>query len=160
MSAIWTPFPVVYDVSDEFLRHLRNIDPTLLVSWNPRRERHQIEQCIGRCQGKMESGIFKHFHTCDRIFVWLVESEDGTRLPLGDKVLDKLKSMDTSRKYGVGPDALAKYQKDSAEEERKRAEKIAADTREIARLSTKDNKRQFKRVIDLIRRHDVYRPNK
>jgi hypothetical protein len=133
-----------------------------MVSWNPRRERHQIEQCVGPCFGKRKIGsdIFDHDHTCNRIFVWLCESEDKSAMPLGDRVIEKLQSMDTMRKYGSGPEALERYKKESAAAEAERNAKIARDTKEVARLNRLDNKRLFSRAVDLIRRHDVLRPNK
>jgi hypothetical protein len=157
-SGVWTPFEVTYDIGERFTRMLREVSRDLCVTYNDHKKRHCIEQCIEHHPD--EKG--NHWHLCRRIHVWLVQSEDGDAMPLNDRVIEKIKSMDMYAKYGIdgSKESLEKFKRQSADRERERDEKIARATKEIAHLNRVDNKRHWRRLIDMIRRHDVYRPHK
>lgn len=128
------------DVPDWFTRGLKDLDPSLVVYFNPFKERFVVDR-------KAENGQTTN--------VMIVQSEEGEFLPLTDNILDRIKSMDAWKQYG-SYEAFHRHNISVAAAD---AAKRDAEIRENYRLNSLDNKRQLRQVYDLIQRHDVARVN-
>lgn len=149
-------------VSSQFLRTLQSYEPSLLITWHAKRRRFMVEQCTEHYDGygKNEAGHPKHERLCRRVYVCMVEDEDGGMAPLGPHVIEKLKSIDTAKKYGTGPDALARFLADSDAQQAELTAENERKQNEAIQYSRKHNKNWFQKAWNLIERHDVLRPNK
>lgn len=85
---------------EAFNRKLQELDPDLWVVWHhpptwpaTRSGVWKIEQCIKHNGGYRGNGKPEHTHVCQRIYVLMVQDEDGTPQPLGEHVLNKLREM-------------------------------------------------------------------
>jgi len=140
-------------ISDAFRQRLRETDPDLCVAWNSIKKRFVIEQCV-----KHLSGTVEHSHVCDRLYVLMVQDEDGCMLPLGDKVIEMIKARDVS-KLGYGPNDLNRFQtdiKNAAKEEIERRQKAGEAA---IRYGSRHNRRQLLQAIHLVQQHNLT-PNK
>ena len=142
--------------SEEFKAKLKAFDPDLCVSWSRTKHRFVIEQCV-----EHNAPTAEHNHLCRKSYVWMVQDEEKTMMPLCDKVFDKLRQMRANTESFGGPTERGlhnfKLYTDGIDEERK--QKGAAAMREIARLNSLDNRVQLNKAHMLITRHDM-RPNK
>ncbi len=128
-------------VPDAFRERLRQIDPDLCVAWNSVKKRFVIEQCV-----KHLSGTAEHSYLCDRLYVCMAQDEDGCMLPLGEKVIERIKARDVSR-VGYGPNDLTRFQADI-----RRAAKAEVARRQEAgeaaiRYGSRHNRRQLLKAI-------------
>lgn len=136
-------------IPDSFRRQLRQYDPSLLVAWNEIKKRFVIEQCVKHLSPGPE-----HSHICDRLFVALAQDDEGVMLPLGDKMMDKIKAADVTR-AGYGPNDKSRFLADQ--------KKILAADREDRDRKTDDafkhgsrfNRRQLLKAKHLIDQHNL-----
>jgi len=145
---------------EDFQRRLQTLDSSLLVVWHKppfvtKPGRWKIERCI------QHNGGAQHSHVCNRVYILMCQDSDGTPMPLGDWVFDKLREMrqnweamggDTER--GVR-NALAA----SDRIEQEMGTKREAAREDMIRYNRKDKRVQFNRLLTLVERHDM-RPNK
>lgn len=152
----------------DFQNKLQDFDRDLLIAWHrpphwPRSRRGvwKVERCTRHYAGYDFSGRPKHDHTCQRVYVLMAQDEDGTPMPLGEWVFEKLRQMranwerlggDTKR--GVR-NALAESDRIEQELESKRE----ADREDMIRYNRKDKRVQINRLVNLVEQHDM-RPNK
>jgi hypothetical protein len=92
-----------YQMEDQpdpaFVQRLKHIDSKLLVYWNRFRGRWVIDRHTCDCLGD------SHSHSCPRVNVRLVQTEDGDYHPLNDRVLDDLRASDTWSQ-GLTPESI------------------------------------------------------
>jgi hypothetical protein len=137
-------------IPDSFRESLRQYDATLLVTWNARRKRFVIEQCIEHLAATAE-----HTHVCRRQYVCMAQDdEDKSMLPLGDKVMDLIRARDVSR-LGFGPEDTQKFIAKAAGEQAAHAADIEEKRAEIIRDGGKDNKIQLRKALHLIQQHSM-----
>lgn len=144
-------------VPEEFQKRLQKFDPDLYIVWHKspvtkQPGRWKIERCT---RHRPDGG--PHNHICVRVYILMVQDEEGDPMPLGEHVFDKLREMranwealggDTER--GVR-NALALS--DSIEQEL--AAKREADSEDVKRHNSRFNKNQLSKAHDLIQRHDL-----
>lgn len=148
-------------VPNAFQASLRAFDPDLYVTWHrPPSSRKPGRWKIERCTRHRPDGG-PHNHICVRTYILMVQDEEGTPMPLGDWVFNKLREMrhnwealggDSER--GVR-NALAESDRIEKELEAKR--RAASD--DMIRHNAKDKRVQINRLYDLVARHDM-RPNR
>jgi hypothetical protein len=131
-------------VSEKFLFQLKSYDPTLLVRWNSRKMRFVIEQCTRHHAPGPE-----HTHICERIYVFLVQDDDGCMMSLGDQVIEKIKARDVTR-AGYGPNDLRRWISDQDAKETKVREKIELDQRDAVRHCSRDGRAQVIRAFNML----------
>lgn len=135
-------------IPESFRAQLRQYDPDLLVAWNHIKKRFVIEQCVQHAGGP------EHTHVCGRNFVVLAQDDDGVMLPLGDRVMEKIKAADVTR-AGYGPEDLAKFLKDQkavlAADRKDREQK----SRDAVTHGSRFNRRQLLKAKHLIDQHNL-----
>lgn len=138
-------------ISAEFKARLKAFDPLLCVSWNRLRRRFVIEQCIAH-----HAPTSEHSHLCERIYVLLVESPEGTMLGLGDHVFTELRARDV-RNAGYTEDARGRenFLRDAANACERSQRKIEADQADAVRHCSRSNRRQLSRAIHLMQQHSL-----
>lgn len=136
-------------IPDGFRERLRQIDPALCIAWNSIKKRFVIEQCVRHFAGGTE-----HTHVCDRLYVLIVQDDEGCMMPLGEKVFEMIKARDVSR-AGYGPEDLARFQRESRE--RGKGEKLRLEKagEEQIRYASRFNRPQLQRAIHLIQQHNL-----
>jgi len=152
----------------DFERKLQAFDKDLLVLWHkpPHWKKSRpgvwkIEQCIEHLSGKFRAnGTPEHTHVCRRIYVTVIQDDDGTPMPLGDHVIEKLKAMRAySESFGQGERGLRNFIAHSNSIDEEQESKRAAAREDIMRHNRKFNRLTMNRAFDLIQRHDM-RPNR
>ncbi len=134
---------------ESFLESLYSFDPRLIVTWNRRKHRWVIEECM---EHAIESPHRGHSHLCRRSYVWMVQDEDGSYRPLESSVIEALKGMDIQKKYGGAEGIVKRMQeidKQNEEQERKAI-------REHIQNQKRDNRRQINELVTLIERHNIF----
>jgi hypothetical protein len=148
----------------EFVKRLQLIfGRDLHVTWHVMKKRFVIEQCIEHCGSRAESadGVVVHTHLCRRVYVWLVRDEATNEyMPLGDRVIAKLQEMETYRKYGTGPEALARFRAESASFDRDQAVKKKEDAHGVFQYLKRHNRIVRNKLKTMMGRHDWLRPHK
>jgi len=137
------------NVPESFRESLRAYDPDLLVSWNPFKRRFVIEQCVRHYAPTSE-----HTHVCQRLYVCMAQDDDGTMIPLGDRVIEMVKAKDT-RRAGYGPQDLARFLRNQREIIQKDREERERKMGEVIREGSRDNRRQLRKALHLIQQHDL-----
>lgn len=145
---------VMREVPEGFLARLREFDPALTAAWNARRQRFVIEQCV-----KHHAPTEHHTHVCERVYVWLVQTEDGPgggflSLDNVDHILRKLASIDL-RRQGYGPEDHGRFCSDRQYELEKEREKAESAAKELPRLARKDNWLSMNRAMLLLEKHGL-----
>lgn len=136
-------------IPESFLESLRQYDRSLLVAWNHIRKRFVIEQCTEHyADGNA------HSHLCRRIFVLMAQDDEGVMLPLGDRVMDKIRAADVS-KAGYGPNDLAKFLADQKLVLKKDHDDREAAMADAVRHGSKLNRRQLLKAIHLMQQHNL-----
>lgn len=151
---------------EDFNRSLQNFDRDLWVTWHrspysKKPGRWKIEMCITHAGEFWPDGKPKHSHLCDRTYVTMVQDEEGTPMPLGDHVIEKVKAM---RGYaesfgGQTERGRENFIRDSNNIDEELAAKRALASSDIKRHNSRFNRPQLQRMADLVARHDM-RPNK
>jgi hypothetical protein len=131
-------------VSEKFFYDLKQYDPTLLVRWNSRKMRFVVEQCTHH-----HAPTAEHSHLCERIYVFLVQDDDGCMMSLGGQVLEKIKARDVT-KAGYGPNDLRRFLFDASEPERKAREKIDRDQTDAVKHCSRDGRAQVIRAFNML----------
>jgi hypothetical protein len=146
----------------EFLRHLQSIfGRDMHVTWHVGKRKFVIEQCVNHQAGPMQDGVLVHTHLCQRVYVWLVRDEETNGyMPLTDRVIQKLHEMETYRKYGTGPEALARFRTESAAFDRDQAAKKKEDAHGIFQYLKRHNRIVRNKLKTMMGRHDWLRPHK
>jgi hypothetical protein len=160
-------FAVVGDATpsfpEDFARRLKAFDPDLIITWHhpptwPKHRRGVWK--IERCDAHRSDGG-QHSHLCHRVYILMCQDSDGTPMPLGEWVFEKLREMranweafggDTER--GIR-NALA--ESDRIEQEMQQKREAAAE--DVKRYNRKDKRVQVNRLVHLVQQHDM-RPNK
>lgn len=124
-------------IPESFVRQLREYDRTLLVQWNPVKNRFVVQQCI-----KHHAPTEAHNHLCERIYVFLCQDSEGCMMGLGDAVMNAIKARDVT-KAGYGPEHLQKWIDDRTEEDMKNRERIAVRQADVIRHCSRFNRRQI-----------------
>lgn len=138
-----------------FVARLKAFDSDLTASWNKLKNRWTIYQCI---EHHPLSG--EHSHLCRRTYVWLCQDEEGTMIPLGDYVMNRLAEMRrNSSQWGEGEVALQRFKRHVANVEAEMKAKRERDMADISNHNRKFNKRQLEQVRHLMQQHDM-RPNR
>lgn len=141
------------EAPEDFKQKLRAFDPDLLVTYDVRRHRWKIEQCVLHLAPGAE-----HSHVCDRVYVWLLQTDEGDYLSLEnwDGIRDKLRSIDT-RAQGYAPDekGLERYRADSAYKTELAQRKRESDMAQVPRLYWKDNWLTHNRLIRQLDKHGI-----
>jgi hypothetical protein len=148
---------------EDFQKRLQAFDSSLLIVWHkpPHWPRHRrgvwkIERCV---QHRPDGG--PHNHVCNRVYILMCQDSDGTPMPLGEWIFEKLREMrhnweamggDTER--GVR-NALADSNRIEQEMEAKRE----AASEDMIHYNRKDKRVQINKLVTLVQRHDM-RPNK
>lgn len=127
-------------VPDWFQTRLKDTDPSLVVYFNPFKERWMIDR-------KAENGQTSNVMVC--------ESDNGEYMPLTDNTIDRLRSMDAWAKHG-SYEAFHRHNIELAAADKAKRD---AEIRENYRLASLDDKAQLHRAYDLVQRHDVARVN-
>lgn len=153
---------------EEFNRRLQTLDKDLIVAWHlpphmrQKPGRWKIEMCIQHHAGELwPDGRPKHSHLCQRSYVTMVQDDEGTPLPLGDHVLEKLREMRTySESFGGqterGRANFIQHSNNLDAELEARREKNRDD---VTAHNRRFNRLAFNRLVNLVERHDM-RPNK
>jgi len=81
-------------------------------------------------------------------------------MPLGDRVIAKLQEMETYRKYGTGPEALARFRAESAAFDRDQAKKTKEDAHSTFEYLKRHNRIVRNKLKMWMARHDWLRPHK
>src|ERR1043165_5149069 len=143
LGGLYLPSDVLSDQrtpGEDFVGQLRAFDPRLIVTWNRRKNRWLIEECM---QHAIEAPIEGHCHLCRRSYVWLVQDPDGGYMPLCSRIIEELKGMDVCRKFG-SPEGVVKAM-DKIDRKNQAAEK--KHVREHIQNQKRDNKRQLEQAI-------------
>lgn len=148
---IHLPAGFVRTVPDWFASQLRSLDPNLVCYFNPHKQRYIIDRCT---RGGIHNAA-AHTHTpeCPKTNVMVVQDE-GQYMPLCEKVLDELRSMD-SWSHGSVEQFTLHHDNALAEDVAKRDAAIDA----VFREASKDNRRQLLKAYDLTQTHDTARVN-
>jgi len=154
---------------EEFERKLQAYDKDLLVVWHKpptwKRSRPgvwKIEMCVAHHSGLSHSdGRPKHTHVCQRSYVMMVQDEQGTPLPLGDHVIEKLRSMRAySESFGGQTErGLKNFIQHSDAIDAELENKRAVAREDIMQHNRRFNRVTLNRAYNLLEQHDL-RPNK
>jgi hypothetical protein len=153
-SSLVVPQHLVEDrTPDEaFVKRLKAaFGPELHVEWNPKRQRWVIEQCIAH-----SGPIGVHTHLCNRVYVWLVRGDDNEYMPLCERVIEKLREMETYRKYGTGEAALARFVQESKDFDKEQAYKQKVAAQEQMKYARTHNRTTWNKFWTLFRRHNMH----
>lgn len=137
------------EIPDWFRRRLRDIDPALVVYFNPFRNFFCIDRCIkgGDCLST------KHVE-CEKTNVMTFEH-------MGEAALESLKSMDAWTKTGGNDEAaLLKFRKAHEDAKAEYDSKARETSREDYRHGMLDDRVQINKALHLIQQHDVARVHK
>lgn len=154
--------------SEDFNRRLQALDQDLIVAWHlPPHMRHKpgrwkIEMCVRHHPGELwPDGRLKHSHLCDRSYVWMVQDDEGTPLPLGDHVLDKLRAMRAySESFGGQTErGRRNFIEHSNSIDANLATKREEASADVVEHNRRSNRVQFNKLLQLVERHDM-RPNR
>jgi hypothetical protein len=126
----------------------------LHVEWNHRRGRWVVEQCV-----QHYAPTEKHSHVCSRVYVWLVQGDGSEFMPLGDRVIEYLQSIETTRKYGTGEAALSRFLQESKNFDEQQKNDAKLRTQEAMTYARKHNKFEWNKFWTLFKRHSM-KPNK
>lgn len=153
---------------EDFNRRLQSLDKDLLVSWHlpphmrQKPGRWKIEMCVQHHAGALwPDGRIKHSHLCQRSYVWMVQDDEGTPMPLGDHVLDKLREMRAySESFGGQTErGRANFIQDSNRIDAELAAKREEASEDAVDHNRRFNRAQFNKLMQLVERHDM-RPNR
>lgn len=147
----------------DFEAKLQAFDKDLLIVWHkpPTEKRHKpgrwkIEQCIQHL-----SGLTEHTHVCRRIYVMMVQDDDGSALPLGEHVFEKLRAM---RAYSESFGGQTERGLRNFIHHSNNIDQAMEQKREVAREDIQQHNRKFNRVSlnrawNMIGQHNL-EPNK
>jgi len=153
---------------EDFNCRLQQFDKDLLVSWHhpptwPRTRPGvwKIEQCVEHHGGFRLNGYPEHTHTCRRIYVLMVQDEDGRPVPLGEHVFEKLRAMRANVESYGGPTerGLRNFRAHSDAIDRELEEKRQRSTEDLLEHNRRDHRVTINRLWNLIEQHDM-RPNR
>lgn len=136
--SLWLPESAKNDrvVPDWFTLLLKDVDRSLVAYFNPWKDRWVINR-------KAEDGSFHH--------ILMVEGDNSDYAPLNERVISKLKEMDTWSKYGSAENFHLANDNALAEDEAKRQAKID----DVYDHSAQINRRQLNEAHTLMQRHDM-----
>ena len=152
---------------EDFNRRLQAFDKDLLVVWHmpplagSRPGRWKIEQCTEHNGSFRINGNPEHNHLCRRVYVMMVQDEEGTPMPLGDHVFTKLREMreNVERLGGATERGLKNYVQES-----NNIDVALEGKREEARKDIMDHNQKFNRTtfnrLGMVLDHLQTAPNK
>lgn len=153
---------------EDFQRKLQGFDNDLLLAFHrpPHWPRHRrgvwkIEMCTRHNGRFYPDGRPHHDHVCNRTYVMMCQDEDGTPMPLGEWIFEKLGKMrQNSEKYGGQTErGLRNFREESDRTDLALADKRELDRQDMMKHNRKDKRVQFNRLMHLVQQHDM-RPNK
>lgn len=136
--SLWLPESAKNDrvVPDWFTLLLKDVDNSLVVYFNPWKDRWVINR-------KAEDGSFHH--------ILMVEGDNSDYAPLNERVIAKLKEMDTWEKYGTVENFHLANENILAEQNAKNDAKVDDTYDHCAKI----NRRQLNEAHTLMQRHDM-----
>jgi hypothetical protein len=154
---------------EDFQHRLQALDKDLLIIWHrpPHLPPHRhgvwkIEICL-RHHGKGYDfkGLPLHDHTCQRGYVLMCQDAEGTPMPLGDWIFEKLREMRHNwETLGGNTDRGVKNAiAESDRIEHEMTQKREAASEDVKRYNRKDKRIQINKLVHLVQQHDL-RPNK
>lgn len=148
-------------VPDSFQEQLRRFDPDLYVVWHKSPHTRQAGRWkIERCAKHRPDGG-PHNHLCVRVYIMMCQDEEGTPVPLGEWVFNKLREMRANweRLGGDSERGIRNALAESDRIEEEVAKKREASSADVQSHNLRFNKNQFQKLYDLVSRHDM-RPNR
>lgn len=128
---------------------LRDIDPSLIVFFNPIRARWILDRCTAG--GELHVSNHEHTPECPRTNVKVIQDETGQYLPLSPDILDWLRANDTWAQHSsAGQMITILANQDAAYQERLKEER-----RDNTHHRTLDHKRQIQKAKNLMDQHDL-----
>jgi hypothetical protein len=149
MPELWLPVRVERTVPDWFRLQLRSVDPSLIVYFNPIRNRWVIDRCTLGGMGHVSD----HAHTaeCPKTNVFWVQGEAGEYMPLCDAVISKLRSMDAWSKFGSWENMTRLAENKEADQK----EAIQQEMKDDIKHASRDGRVQMNKMVHLIQQHDL-----
>lgn len=155
------------DFPEEFNRRLQAFDRDLWIQWhkppfNPKYAgRWKILMCFEHCGDWWPDGRPKHSHVCRVTYVTMVQDDEGTPLPLGEHVLNKLREMRAnSDSYGGQTErGLRNFIQASNNLDEELEQKRDQMREDVKHYNRRYHRIQVNRLIHLVEQHDL-RPNK
>lgn len=133
-------------VPDWFRRRLRDIDPALVVYFNPFREQFCIDRCV-----KGRDCLSSNHVECEKTNVMLFPH-------MGEQALDDLKKMDSWTNFGGNnEDALLRMRRDHEIAKEEHDEKLRQTARENYAAGAREDRVQLNKVLHLMQQHDTAR---
>jgi hypothetical protein len=137
------------EVPDWFLRAMRDIDPALIVYWNPIRKRFILDRCTAA--GVHSAADHTHTPECPRTNVKIVQGVDGEFMPLCESVLEWLRKNDTWNNHGSAEMFVGALATQDAQYQ----QKLAAERRDNTHRTTLENRRQLLKMKHLADQHSL-----
>ncbi len=153
---------------EEFQRKLQDFDRDLLITWHrpphwPRSRRGvwKVERCANHHAGFDLSGRPQHTHVCERVYVLMCQDEEGTPMPLGEWIFEKLREMrqNWERLGGNTERGIRNALAESDAIEKELEAKREASSADMIAYNQKDKRLQINKFTHLIQQHDM-RPNR
>ncbi|HLW79113.1 MAG TPA: hypothetical protein VKU44_05880 [Terriglobia bacterium] len=153
---------------EDFNRRLQQFDKDLVVAWHhpptwPRTRAGvwKIEQCVEHHGGFRSNGYPEHTHACRRIYVLMIQDEEGRPLPLGEHVFEKLGAMRAHVESYGGATArgLRNFIAHSNALDEEREKKRQAAIADMNAHNQRFNRLTINRLWNLVEQHDL-RPNR
>lgn len=151
-----------------FEERLQKYDKDLVLTWHkpPHWKRSRpgvwkVEQCVRHFGGMRSNGLPEHTHVCQRVYVMVIQDEDGTPIPLGDHVIEKLQAMRAySESFGGQTErGLVNFIRNSDSIDEELASKRAAAAEDLMAHNRRYHRVQMNRIFNMIQQHDM-RPNR
>lgn len=140
------------EVPDWFRRRLKDIDPALVVYYNPFKQQFCIDRCV-----RGSDCLLSNHQFCEKTNVMIFPH-------IGEAAIEKLKSMDawtqTGAAGGNDESALLKFRKAHEDAKAEYDAKQKEEARENYRLGMLDDRVQINKALHLIQQHDIARPHK
>lgn len=153
MARLWLPENMRASSSrvipEWFANALREIDPSLILFFNPIRGRWIIDRCTAA--GVHHVSDHQHTNECPRTNVKIIQDEAGQYMPLCQDVLDWLRAHDTWNQHSSAEQFITILGNQDAEYQ----EKLRAARRDNTHHRTMDHKRQLQKAKNLIDQHDL-----
>ena len=151
---------------EDFNRRLQAFDKDLWITWHKSPASRKpgcwkIEMCVEHNGRYRVNAMPEHDHLCRRIYVMMVQDEEGTPMPLGDHVFAKLGEMRANCDSFGGPTerGLKNFKQYSDSLDKELAEKRERESRDLMDYNRRDHRVQLNTFWNLIERHDM-RPNR
>lgn len=136
-------------VPEWFAKSMHDIDPSLIVFFNPLRQRWVIDRCTAG--GEFKTSNHPHTPECPRTNVRIVQGEGGEYMPLCDDVLTWLRAHDTWSQHSSAEQFVTVLRNKDEEYQNK----LREERRDNTHHRTLDGKRQLQKAKNLMDQHDL-----